>query len=59
MTSDADSSNRYPVVCPSCDEIKGYPFQVRTLSDQPDSVEVRLRCRDCRHEWVEVVTSRA
>jgi hypothetical protein len=53
----SDASNRYPVACPSCDEIKGYPFQVRTLSDQPGSIEVKLRCRDCHHEWVEVVVS--
>ncbi len=59
MSSTPDSSNHYPVACPSCDEIKGYPFQVRTLSDRPGSIEVKLRCRECRHEWVEVVTKGA
>ena len=59
MTSMPDSSNQYPVACPNCDEIKGYPFQVRTLSDQPGSIEVKLRCRDCSHEWIEVVTKGA
>ena len=23
------------------------------MSDQPGSIEVKLRCRDCNHEWVE------
>jgi hypothetical protein len=48
-------SREYPVPCPSCDESKGFPFQVRTVTLPPGAVEVRLRCRDCSHEWVEVV----
>jgi hypothetical protein len=58
MTSNDDASNHYPVACPSCAGVKGYPFQVRTLSDRPGSIEVRLRCRDCHFEWVKVVASR-
>jgi ribosomal protein S27E len=58
MSSSADSAPQYPVVCPICDEIKGFPYQVRTLTDQRGSIEVKLRCRDCLHEWVEIVASR-
>lgn len=58
MSLPPDSARHYPIACPICDEIKGFPFQVRTLSDQPGSIEVRLRCRGCFHEWVEVVASR-
>jgi len=58
MSSPSDASRQYPVVCPSCDEVKGYPYQVRTISEQPGSIEVKLRCRDCQHEWVEVVSNR-
>ena len=54
----SDASKQYPVACPICDQVKGFPYQVRTLTDQPGSIEVKLRCRDCHHEWVEVVSSR-
>ena len=37
--------------------MKGYPYQVRTMSAQPGAIEVKLRCRDCNHEWVEIVSS--
>lgn len=55
--SSSNAPRQYPIPCPSCDEVKGYPYQVRTLSDQPGSIEVKLRCRDCHHEWVEIIAS--
>lgn len=48
---------QYPVPCAKCTEEKGFPYQVRTLSEKPGHIEVKLRCRDCGHEWVEVVSS--
>jgi hypothetical protein len=57
MSEPSDASRQYPVACPNCDEVKGYPYQVRTMSDRPGAIEVKLRCRDCNHEWVEVVSS--
>lgn len=57
MTSSSDSSREYPLACPSCKEVKGFPYQVRTLTDQPGSIEVKLRCRACQHDWVEIVPS--
>jgi len=57
MQSSADSSKQYPAVCPLCEELKGYPYEVRTLCDKPGSIEVKLRCRDCNHEWAVVVVS--
>ena len=58
MSSSSDAARQYPVACPTCDEVKGYPYQVRTISNHSGAIEVRLRCRDCNHEWVEIVTSR-
>lgn len=52
-----ESAKQYPVVCPTCGEHKGFPYQVRTLTDRPGTIEVKLRCRDCHHEWVELVSS--
>ncbi len=57
MPATPSAARHYPVTCPTCDVPGGYPYQVRTLPDQPGSIEVRLRCRDCSHEWVEVVKS--
>jgi len=37
--------------------MKGFPYQVRTLTDRSGSIEVKLRCRDCNHEWIEIVNS--
>jgi DNA-directed RNA polymerase subunit M/transcription elongation factor TFIIS len=57
MSSSVNTDRNYPAVCPSCEETKGFPYQVRTRTDQPGSIEVKLRCRECNHEWVEVVVS--
>ena len=57
MSSTPNSTRQYPVICPTCTELKGYPYQVRTVTDHPGEIEVKLRCRDCGHEWVELFTS--
>jgi hypothetical protein len=31
---------------------------VRTLNEKPGHIEIKLRCRDCGHEWAKVVSSR-
>jgi DNA-directed RNA polymerase subunit M/transcription elongation factor TFIIS len=49
---------QYPVICPKCSQDRGYPFQVQTIAARANQIEVRLRCRDCSHEWVEVVSSK-
>jgi DNA-directed RNA polymerase subunit M/transcription elongation factor TFIIS len=57
MSSTPDNARHYPAACPKCAEEKGYPYQVRTTGEH-NEIEVKLRCRDCRHEWTEVVPSR-
>jgi hypothetical protein len=54
-----ETPRQYPTPCPLCEEVKGYPYQVRTVSDRQGSIEVKLRCRQCQHEWVELVEARA
>ena len=49
---------QYPIRCLKCDKVMGFPFLVRTLSDQPGHIEVQLRCRECGHEWVQIVSSK-
>jgi hypothetical protein len=54
--SPLNSPREYPIACPECDRVKGYPYQVRTLAAaHHGSIEVKLRCRECNHEWIEVV----
>ena len=53
-----DPTCQYPTRCVSCEKVMGYPFLVRTLSDKPGHIEVQLRCRDCGHEWIQIVTSK-
>ena len=57
MSHTDDVPRQYPVVCPICDEVKGFPYPVTTLTDQAGSIEIKLRCRECHHEWVEIVSS--
>lgn len=56
MSAPNNKPREYPVPCPKCDQAKGYPYQVRTINDRAGAIEVRLRCRDCNHEWVEVTS---
>ena len=55
-SSNPEPPKHYPIACPSCEELKGYPFQARTLSEQPGAIEVSLRCRDCGHEWTTIAS---
>lgn len=54
----SDSQPQYPIDCPKCHATKGYPFEVRTVNEKPGHIEIRLRCRDCAHEWVDVQSRR-
>jgi hypothetical protein len=56
MASSSETTRQYPAVCPHCSEEKGFPYQVRTTG-RDGVIEVKLRCRDCHHEWVEIVES--
>jgi len=58
QTPMSDSPRQYPVACPICREDKGFPVKVRTLTERPGHIEVKVRCRDCNHEWVEISSSR-
>ena len=51
------SARHYPAVCPKCDCEKGFPYQVRTLTDKSGAIEVKMRCRECAHEWVELIVN--
>lgn len=54
----SEPQRQYPVICQKCQKETGFPFQVRTLSEQPGHIEIKIRCRECATEWIEVVSSR-
>jgi hypothetical protein len=53
----SETTRQYPIHCASCDEQKGFPILVRTISGQPRQIEIKLRCRDCGHEWLQIISS--
>jgi DNA-directed RNA polymerase subunit M/transcription elongation factor TFIIS len=53
----SETIRQYPVRCVRCKEEKGLPFLVRTVSGQPSQIEIKLRCRDCGHEWAQVIAT--
>jgi len=53
----SEAKRQYPASCVSCEKEKGYPFQVRTLQNQPGHIEIRLRCRDCGYEWIQIISN--
>ena len=53
----ADATRTYPTACPKCSAEKGFPFQVRTVTGKPGHIEIRLRCRECHHEWQQQITN--
>jgi hypothetical protein len=53
----SDTARQYPAPCVSCKENKGFPILVRTISGQPRQIEIKLRCRDCGHEWTQIISS--
>ena len=54
----SDTQRQYPAPCPICNGDRGFPYQVRTLIERPGHIEIKLRCRDCGHEWADVVPHR-
>jgi DNA-directed RNA polymerase subunit M/transcription elongation factor TFIIS len=52
-----DTSRQYPAACGSCKEEMAFPVLVRTVSQQPGHLEIKLRCRKCGHEWEQVIST--
>jgi hypothetical protein len=53
----ADTTRNYPTACPKCQQDRGFPFHVRTVGGKPGYIEVKLRCRECRHEWRQEISN--
>ena len=53
----SETTRQYPARCVRCHEEKGFPILVRTISGRPGQIEIKLRCRDCGHEWAQIISS--
>jgi hypothetical protein len=51
MAEPPPGTSTYPVVCPRCHAIEGFPFRASTVADQPRVMRVEMRCAACQHEW--------
>jgi hypothetical protein len=47
--------SNYPVECPSCRKVEGWPKVVRTVKGQMLQLEVELMCKACDHRWRDTV----
>jgi hypothetical protein len=43
-------SATFPLACPHCARLDGFPFCARTMLGAA-GVQVDMRCRTCGHEW--------
>jgi len=45
----------YPVTCPSCEQVKGYPTSVATVPGDPCTLVMKLCCHACDHRWQDTI----
>jgi hypothetical protein len=46
-----DPVTDYPVKCPSCRKLDGWPKRVKTVKGQVLQLEIELVCKACDHSW--------
>jgi hypothetical protein len=42
---------RYPISCPHCASVAGFPVAVMTVADQPRALRLDFKCGECHHKW--------
>jgi hypothetical protein len=47
---EGECTPEYPATCPHCHDTKGWPFAAGTC-ERTNVIVVKLRCRECSHEW--------
>lgn len=47
----ASNLTAFPVECPSCALLGGFPYRARTDMRRAGRVHVDMRCHHCKHEW--------
>jgi hypothetical protein len=51
MPDAPSGTSPFPVVCPKCGAVEGYPVGAASVPGKPDTVRLTMRCRACQHEW--------
>jgi hypothetical protein len=45
----------YPVQCPACGSVMGYPTIVQTLRAKPGHIRIDISCHACKAQWFQEV----
>lgn len=51
MSEGFGSPRHYPVPCPACGALAGYPTLVQTLRSRPGHIRIDLSCHECKEQW--------
>jgi hypothetical protein len=49
------SPRQYPVQCPACGAVAGYPTLVQTIRAKPGHIRVDISCLACKEQWTQEV----
>jgi len=52
---DFASQRDYPVRCPYCGDLTGYPTTVQTVRSSPGRLRIDIHCQACKEQWFEEV----
>lgn len=52
LVNPKDDDQTYPIACPTCAALAGYPYQASTQIGRIDTIAVAMRCRACHYEWM-------
>ena len=55
VVNEAPSQRHYPVQCPVCSAVKGFPVSVQTIRARPGHIRIDIFCQSCREQWFEEV----
>ncbi|HEX6163988.1 MAG TPA: hypothetical protein VFZ31_11510 [Vicinamibacterales bacterium] len=55
MPDDVVLQRRFPVGCPACGVLAGYPTVVQTVRMRAGHLRIDISCHACRHEWFQEV----
>jgi hypothetical protein len=55
VNEDAASQRQYPVPCPACGAVTGYPIAVQTVRAIAGHIRVVIACQACKVQWFQQI----
>jgi hypothetical protein len=55
VKDDFAANRQYPVRCPACGAVAGYPTAVETIRTRPGLIRINICCHGCKTEWFQEV----